>query len=109
PHVDARRGGWRPRDPAARPLIASERRTRAQQSGDRGEERAAQFLERRGLSIVSRNYRTRHGEIDLIAREGEVLVFVEVRLRAEPRCRFDVVALDGEEPQWLRGAFEAAW
>jgi putative endonuclease len=122
-------------------LIASERRTPAQQSGDRGEDRAAQFLERQGLAIVARNYRTRHGEIDLVAREGEVLVFVEVRVRADarygsaaesigwakqrricaaarfylarlrsqPRCRFDVVALDGDEPQWLRGAFEAAW
>jgi putative endonuclease len=42
---------------------------------------AAQFLEARGLVIVDRNFRTRRGEIDLIARDGAVLVFVEVRLR----------------------------
>ena len=42
---------------------------------------AADHLARRGLVIVERNFRTRHGEIDLIARDGDTLVFVEVRLR----------------------------
>ena len=42
---------------------------------------AAQFLAARGLAIVQRNYRCRGGEIDLIVRDGEILVFVEVRLR----------------------------
>ena len=42
---------------------------------------AARFLAARGLTIVQRNYRCRGGEIDLIARDGETLVFVEVRLR----------------------------
>ena len=42
---------------------------------------AARFLTARGLVIVQRNYRCRGGEIDLIARDGETLVFVEVRLR----------------------------
>jgi putative endonuclease len=42
---------------------------------------AARFLAARGLVIVQRNYRCRGGEIDLIVRDGEVLVFVEVRLR----------------------------
>ena len=42
---------------------------------------AAKFLAARGLVIVQRNYRCRGGEIDLIVRDGEVLVFVEVRLR----------------------------
>jgi putative endonuclease len=65
-------------------LIAAEP-TRAQASGARAEDRAARFLEDRGLAIVERNFRTRLGEIDLIAREGPVLVFVEVRLRADPR------------------------
>jgi putative endonuclease len=55
----------------------------AQLAGADSEERAAAYLAERGLAIVSRNYRTRLGEIDLVAREGEVLVFVEVRMRAE--------------------------
>jgi putative endonuclease len=50
-------------------------------AGARAEGIAAKFLEARGLTIVDRNFRTRLGEIDLIARDGAVLVFVEVRLR----------------------------
>jgi len=61
------------------------RRSAAQAIGDAGEDRAARFLESRGMTIVARNYRTRLGEIDLIARDGGVLVFVEVRLRADDR------------------------
>jgi putative endonuclease len=49
--------------------------------GAAAEALAARFLEQRGLSIVARNYRCRGGEIDLVAKEGPVLVFVEVRLR----------------------------
>jgi len=50
--------------------------------GTRAEGLAADHLERHGLVIVERNFRTRHGEIDLIARDGDSLVFVEVRLRS---------------------------
>ena len=53
----------------------------AQGSGARAEALASEYLIRRGLTPVARNYRTRHGEIDLIMREKAVLVFVEVRLR----------------------------
>ena len=52
---------------------------------DRGaawEALAATHLQRAGLSVVARNFRTRFGEIDLVCRDGEVLVFVEVRYRA---------------------------
>ena len=62
--------------PQARP------RTRAQAMGAEAEERAARYLAERGLAIVAKNYRTRFGEIDLVAREGETLVFVEVRMRS---------------------------
>ncbi len=50
-----------------------------------GEERAARFLRRKGYRIVERNYRCRQGEIDLIARDRECLVFVEVKLRKDDR------------------------
>ncbi|MGZ5082557.1 MAG: YraN family protein, partial [Usitatibacter sp.] len=56
--------------------------TPAQAAGGAAEESAARFLERNGLVIVARNYRTRQGEIDLVAREGATLVFVEVRMRS---------------------------
>jgi putative endonuclease len=50
-------------------------------SGAAAEALAARFLAERGLTIVGRNYRCRGGEIDIIARDGETLVFVEVRMR----------------------------
>lgn len=49
--------------------------------GSAAEALAATWLEHRGLRIVARNYACRTGEIDLIALDGETLVFVEVRLR----------------------------
>jgi putative endonuclease len=49
--------------------------------GESGEMLACRELERRGYAIVARRYRTRYGEIDIIAREGPVLVFVEVKTR----------------------------
>lgn len=113
-------------------------RTAAQVTGASAEERAASHLARNGLAILARNFRTRLGEIDVIAQEGDVVVFVEVRMRASrsfggalesitlqkqrriraaasqflqklrwmPRCRFDVVLLEGDEVRWLRAAFE---
>ena len=49
--------------------------------GDRGEEIALQYLLHQGYSLVERNYRTRYGELDLILRHDDTLVFVEVKLR----------------------------
>ena len=49
--------------------------------GNWGEERAALFLRLHGYRIVERNFRCRQGEIDIIARKGEVVVFVEVKQR----------------------------
>jgi putative endonuclease len=46
-----------------------------------GEQLAAEHLERRGFWIVERNYRTRWGELDVIAFDGHVLVFAEVKTR----------------------------
>ncbi|MGB3632911.1 MAG: YraN family protein, partial [Rubrobacteraceae bacterium] len=51
-------------------------------TGDRGETLAVQHLSDAGYELVERNYRTRYGEIDLILRDGETLVFVEVKLRS---------------------------
>ena len=50
--------------------------------GGRGERAAARFLRRRGFRILLRGYRTTRGEIDLVARDGETLVFVEVKTRS---------------------------
>ena len=49
--------------------------------GQRGEEMASHFLRRKGYKIVERSYRSRLGEIDLIAAKDGVLVFCEVKTR----------------------------
>ncbi|HEX9472949.1 MAG TPA: YraN family protein [Steroidobacteraceae bacterium] len=56
-----------------------------QRLGGDAEERAAQQLRAAGLVLLHRNYRCRLGELDLVAREGQTLVIVEVRLRSSPR------------------------
>jgi putative endonuclease len=51
------------------------------QFGATGEQLAAEHLQRRGFTIVERNYRTRWGELDIVASNGGTLVFCEVRSR----------------------------
>ena len=54
---------------------------RLQDLGARGEELAVTFLERRGLHVVARNVRLSIGELDIVARDGDETVFVEVKTR----------------------------
>jgi putative endonuclease len=49
--------------------------------GNQGEQKACDYLQQRGYLIVDRNVRSRFGEIDIIAMDGETLVFCEVRSR----------------------------
>ncbi|MBN2231466.1 MAG: YraN family protein [Deltaproteobacteria bacterium] len=51
-----------------------------------GEELAAGYLEERGLTVINRNFRCPAGEIDIIARDGDCLVFCEVKTRRGQRC-----------------------
>ena len=107
--------------------------------GSRYESVAAACLQERGYTILERNFSSREGEIDLIARDGEYLVFVEVKYRrtmglGEPaeavgfakqekirktaqyylyknqvsqdqQCRFDVVAILGDQVEVITNAF----
>ena len=50
-------------------------------TGNFGEKLASDFLKKQGYKILERNYRIRGGEIDIVARDGETLVFVEVKTR----------------------------
>jgi putative endonuclease len=109
-----------------------------QDQGRRWEQAALAHLQRNALVLVEANFRCKGGEIDLVMRERDTLVFVEVRQRADrrhggaaasitpakvrrlvraaqyyllrfpktPPCRFDVVAFDGGQLDWLRNVIE---
>jgi putative endonuclease len=47
--------------------------------GRKGEEQAAVALESKGMEIIAKNFRSKHGEVDIIALDGEVIVFTEVK------------------------------
>jgi putative endonuclease len=73
---------------AAGPAVAGARgiMTHARQRlGKIGEDLACRELERRGYAILARRYRAQHGEVDIIARDGATLVFVEVKAREDLR------------------------
>jgi len=107
--------------------------------GKEYEQLAAAYLEEEGLKILTRNFRCRMGEIDLIADDGGTLVFVEVKYRLrggagspeeavtyqkqrticrvsdyyrlkeqipdDVPCRYDVMAIDGNQIRHIRDAF----
>src|SRR5512136_2041318 len=58
-----------------------ESNTYKRQLGRRGEEIAADYLRQQGYTLLARNWRCPAGEVDIVAREGETLAFVEVRTR----------------------------
>lgn len=59
-----------------------------------GEGKAARFLRRRGYRILERNYRCAAGEADLIARDGSVVAFVEVKTRSPDPLAAPELAVD---------------
>jgi len=50
--------------------------------GDKGEDIAVEFLENLGFEIIARNWRNRFGEIDIIAKDNDTLVFIEVKAKS---------------------------
>lgn len=58
-----------------------------------GENLAASFLERQGYAIVARNARTRWGEVDVVAKDGDTWVFVEVKTRRSERFGYGAEAV----------------
>ena len=84
---------------------------RKNDSGARGEEAAAEYLQRRhGFVIVTRNWRSprdRRDEIDLVARDGEVLVFVEVKARSVNALVPGYETIDRRKKRVLRRAVHA--
>jgi putative endonuclease len=70
--------------------------------GRRGEDLAARYLEQRGLVVLSRNWRCRHGEIDLVATDAERLVVCEVKTRSGTRYGEPAEAVDRRKAARIR-------
>ncbi len=117
------------------------RKSNKRQLGSEKEQLAAKYLERAGYEILERNFYTRSGEIDLIARDAGAIVFIEIKYRKNTAagypeeavtrrkqlhilqaaryyllthgfgeytpCRFDVVAITGDEIRLIKNAFGA--
>ncbi|MBS3946151.1 MAG: YraN family protein [Melioribacter sp.] len=61
--------------------MKTEEKKNKRKTGSEGEEIACEFISKLGYKIVERNYQFGHGEIDIIAKDGEILVFIEVKYR----------------------------
>jgi len=81
------RAGWTSAARIAKPQadVTAAHRSPAQRTGDQGEDRALALLTEQGLQLLARNLCCAAGEIDLIMRDDNVLVFVEVRARGSRR------------------------
>ena len=72
--------------------------------GSEKERRACAYLENNGLRLLERNYRCRRGEIDLVMRDAEDLVFVEVRYRTTSRYGTPAETVDTHKQRRLAAA-----
>jgi putative endonuclease len=68
-----------------------------QDLGKSGENLASAEIEARGYAVIERRYRTQHGEIDIIARDGDTLVFLEVRRKSHDDCGSAVESVGPEK------------
>lgn len=66
--------------------------------------RAARYLRARGCRVLARRYRGGSGEIDLIARDGDILAFIEVKARPEGRLGSGVEAVTADKRRRVRSA-----
>ncbi len=80
--------------------------TEKRATGDEFESRALQFLQKNGLTLVTRNWQCRVGEIDLVMREGATLVFVEVRKRSSQAFGGALQSIAGKKSARMRRAVE---
>lgn len=82
------------------------RKLSRKRAGDRGEKIALEYLIGKGYTLVERNYRTRFGEIDLILRSGNTLVFAEVKLRRGSEFGGPLEAVTPNKQARIRGLAE---
>lgn len=74
--------------------------------GDLGEEFAAAILENEGFIILERNFRTKTGEIDIIAMKAGVIHFIEVKTRSGDICGYPSEAVTAEKRRHIRRSAE---
>jgi putative endonuclease len=92
-------------------------RTPKQRAGDAAEDAAAKHLVEAGCRVLARNARYRGGEVDLVARERDIVVFVEVRMRRDARFGGAAVSVDAFKQKriarasqhWLLANFGQRW
>jgi putative endonuclease len=70
--------------------------------GSEGEDLAVRFLQKKGYRIVARNYKTTVGEIDIIARDGDTIVFIEVKTRTDISFGYPFEAVNKRKRQKLK-------
>lgn len=78
-------------------MAQTDKRRKAEKAGRRAEIWVALYLILTGHRILAKRYKTRSGEIDLIARSGKTILFVEVKQRAKPEHAIDPVTARSEE------------
>ncbi len=81
--------------------------SRAKAAGDQGEALAACFLEEHGYTVLERQWRCRFGELDLVARKGETVCFVEVKRRGPRSIGLPREFVDRRKQERLRKAAAA--
>jgi putative endonuclease len=82
--------------------------SRTQQAiGHWGEEMAAHYLQERGYTILERNLRTAHGELDIVACKDNTIIFVEVKVRSSTAFGFPEEAVSPRKQAHLISAAEA--
>ena len=77
------------------------RRQNNRQIGDKKEKFVCDWLEKHGYHVIERNFRCRSGEIDIVAREGAYLVFIEVKYRRGAVCGDPSEAVDHRKQQTI--------
>lgn len=77
-----------------------------QRIGKWGEEIAAGYLIQRGCEVIARNARTPYGEIDIVAKQGEIVVFVEVKTRTSDKMGLPEESITARKRQHMLSAAE---
>lgn len=83
-------------------MTANDKGDQRQSLGKRGENSAVKFLQKKGYKIIGRGYRCRLGEIDIIARIGEKLIFCEVKTRTSAGYGEPFEALNEKKKKKIR-------